>query len=153
MCFFAYLAIFTTVKKKGAETKREKMEKVRDMIDSYNYVFVFDVSNFRNQTMKELKIEFKETSCFYMGKIALSMVALGKDIKSEYRNNLHCLTKCLNSNAKGAHKGLLFTNLKPDFILQYFENFKQITFPKTGFVATHDFIVKQGILQYIIQCL
>ena len=141
---------FTKVKKKTVEDKRANMEKVRDLIDQYSYVYVFDVNNFRNPLMKKLKQEFQYNGRFFMGKVKPTMVAFGKNRESEYRENLHLVSNALDKTAKGAHRGLFFTNNKPDSIMKFFKDYKVSTFAKTGFVATRDYIIKQGVLQQFV---
>lgn len=94
--------------------------------------------------MKEVKQEWKESRMF-QGKVSPTAVALGKTSEDEYRTNSHLISKALNE-AKGNPKGLFFTNSKPDKVLPWFANHKVPAFPKAGFVAIRDFIVKKGIL-------
>lgn len=144
------LMTFTKVKKKTVEDKRSNMEKVRDLIDQYSHVYVFNVNNFRNPLMKKLKQEFEFNGRFFMGKVKPTMVALGKNQQNEYRENLYFVSNALLKTAKGAHRGLFFTNNKPDKIINFFKNYKVTTFAKTGFVSRKDYIIKKGILNQFV---
>eukprot|EP01084_Bolivina_argentea_P101374 181767_1 len=144
------LMAFTKVKKKTVDNKRANMEKVRDLIDRYSHVYVFDTTNFRNPLMKKLKQEFEFNGQFFMGKIKPTMVALGKNEQNEYRDNLRFVSNALLKVAKGAHRGLFFTNNKPDKILPFFNNYQVTTFAKTGFVATKDYTIHKGELSQFV---
>jgi len=144
------LMTFGKVKKKDVENKRANMEKVRDLIDQYSHVYVFHVNNFRNPLMKKLKQEFEFNGRFFQGKVKPTMVALGKNKQSEYRENTYLVSHALQKSASGAHRGLFFTNNKPDKITEFFQNYKKITFAKTGFVATKDYVIKQGTLDQFV---
>ena len=125
------------------------MEKVRDLVDRFQYCFVFDIRNFRNKLMKDVK-EAWPTSRFFQGKVKPTSVALGKHLDDEYRNNLHLVSQSLQIDATGAHRGLFFTNNSPKDVIKWFNNYKVTTFAKTGFVATEDFVVKKGALKNFV---
>eukprot|EP01084_Bolivina_argentea_P003253 6087_1 len=144
------LMSFTKVKKKTIEDKRANMEKVRDLVDQYSHIYVFDTNNFRNPLMKKLKKEFEFNGRFFMGKVKPTMIALGKNEHNEYRDNLRFVANALLKVAKGGHKGLFFTNNKPDKINHFFRNYKVTTFAKTGFVATKDYIINKGELNQFV---
>lgn len=144
------LMVFTKVKKKTVEDKRRNMEKVRDLSDQYSHIYVFDVENYRNPLMKKLKQEFEFNGRFFQGKIKPTMIALGKNQQNEYRDNLRFVSDALLKVAKGAHRGLFFTNNKPDKITQFFKDYKVITFAKTGFVATKDYVINKGVLNQFV---
>jgi len=141
--------VFTKVKKKGNERKRENMEKVRELIDKYNYCYVFNVNNFRNTLMKDIKNYWK-TSTFFQGKVKPTIITLGTSKNNEYRSNLSYLSKCLNKKAKGSHKGLMFTNTEPKIVLNYFKNNIYKTYPKNGFVSTKNYIINKGYLNNFV---
>jgi len=136
---------FTKTKKKGKDVKRNHMEKVRDLVDQFQYVYVFHCENFRNDLMKKVKDQL-QPSVFYMGKIAPTVVSLGKSSEDEYRGNLHKLSSCLQKNAKGSSRGLFFTNTNPSEIIEWFSSYQVETVPKTGFVATENFVIPKGAL-------
>jgi len=125
------------------------MEKVRSLLDEFSYCYVMDCQNFRNPLMKEVKQQWKESRIF-QGKVAPTIVSLGKTKDDEYRTNSHLISNALQNKTKGAHKGLFFTNEKPDKVISWFSNHKVVTFAKAGFVCTRDFIVKKGILKQFV---
>ena len=137
------------VKKKGIESKRANMEKVRDLVDSHKYCYVFDVRNFRNTLMKTVKTSWP-TSRFFQGKVKPTIVSLGRTVNDEYRNNLHLVSQSLQVDASGAHRGLFFTNNSPKDVIEWFDKYQITTFAKAGFVATEDFVVPKGILKNFV---
>ncbi|ETO30072.1 hypothetical protein RFI_07048 [Reticulomyxa filosa] len=48
---------FSKTKKKTKDLKRVHMEKVRDLVDQFRYIYVFHCENFRNELMKKAKEE------------------------------------------------------------------------------------------------
>jgi len=81
-----------------------------------------------------------------MGKIAPTIVALGKSQTDEYRTNMHKLSACLDKQAKGSVRGLYFSNLNPKEVMEWFAHYGVDTVPKTGFVATERFVIPKGVL-------
>ncbi|ETO06614.1 hypothetical protein RFI_30772 [Reticulomyxa filosa] len=81
-----------------------------------------------------------------MGKIAPTIVALGKSSEDEYRKDLHKLCQSLQGNAKGNTRGLFFGNTEPKDAIEWFGRYEVATVPKTGFVATETFIIRKGAL-------
>jgi len=61
------LPTFSKTKKKDKGVKRKRMEKVRDLVDQYQYIYVFHCENFRNDLMKKAK-EQLQPSVFFYGK-------------------------------------------------------------------------------------
>jgi len=49
-------------------------------------------------------------------------------------------------NAKGSSRGLFFTNTNPSEIIEWFSSYQVETVPKTGFVATENFVIPKGAL-------
>ena len=94
------------VQKKDREWKDGQVEKVREAIDQYTKVFVFEYDHFRNETFKELRDELKDDAQIFMGSKKLWRVAIGKTEEDEYRPGLHQLGEYL-----GGFCGMIFTNL------------------------------------------
>ena len=98
----------------------------------------------------QLKLDYKHNGAFYQGKVKPTKVALGRNQQTEYRENLHLLSHALEHVAKGAHRGLFFTNNEPTKTLQKFNDHKVTTFAKTGFVATKDYKIDKGALTQFV---
>merc|ERR1712013_281734 len=79
------------------------------------------------------------------GKVKPTMVALGRNGKNEYRDNLRFVSFALNKTQSSA-KGLLFTNNAPDAGIPFVEKYRELTFARTGFVSTMDYRLSAGDL-------
>jgi len=129
-----------TRKKASKESKSALMQEVRDLCDEHSHIFVFSVENMRNNIFQEVRSQWTN-SRFLMGRNKVVSVALGKNAEHEYKANLSQVTQHLIGQ-----RGLLFTNSTTEEVLEFFSTFKRAEFPKTGFVAKEDFIVKEGPL-------
>lgn len=152
LCILFAVREFTKVKPKTAEDKRRNMERVRDLLDQWAYVYVFDVRNYTNPHMKALKNHFKYNGQFFSGKVKPTMVALGTTSANEYRENTHLVSNALKTSAKGNHRGLFFCNNGPDEILPFMRRHRVSSFAKTDFVATRDYIIRKGVLSMFSFC-
>ena len=131
----------TKVQKKGSVSKEKHINEIRDCAQKYRHVFVFSVENMRNIKFKELRTEF-EGSRIMMAKRSIMALALGADEESECREGVSHIAKAL----KGGY-GLLFTDEDPEMVLDRLSNFEEPNFARTGFIATHDFVLPEGILE------
>nr|XP_054756985.1 mRNA turnover protein 4 homolog [Lytechinus pictus] len=131
----------TRTKKKGLETKQSLIEEVRDSVDKYARIVVFSVENMRNSKIKDVRNNWKH-SRFFFGKNKVMMVALGKTPEEEYRDNLHRVSKLLIGNV-----GLLFTNQTKEEVVEYFEEFVEADYARSGNVATETVTLFEGPLE------
>ena len=125
---------------KGSDAKTATIEMLRSACDEYKHVFGIRFENMRTPAFKEVRAHFKESRLF-LGKNKLAQVALGKDEESEYRENIHMVSKKLVGDA-----GLFFTNRPKKEILDYFKNFNFVDYAKAGFVPTEDIVYETGPL-------
>jgi len=65
-------------KKIGLNFKQELIDKIRQAVDDYDRLFVFNVENMRNKKLKALREEWRKTSKFFLGKNRVMSIALGK---------------------------------------------------------------------------
>jgi len=68
-------------------------------------------------------------------------IALGRSKESEYKENLHLLTEVATGS-----RGLFFTNNDSDEILQYFREFNELHYARSGFVSTITYGIPSGPL-------
>ncbi|NXA90043.1 MRT4 protein, partial [Melanocharis versteri] len=98
----------TRTPRKGLEAKQALIAELRRCVDTYKYIFVFSVANMRNNKLKDVRNAWKHSRIFF-GKNKVMMVALGREPSSEYKENLHKVSKHLRGEV-----GLLFTNRTRD---------------------------------------
>jgi len=131
----------TKTKKKGLALKRSLVEEIRKSCDLYKHAFVFDVSNMRNNTLKDWRTEWKEDSRFFLGKTSVMAVALGRKPEDEYRDGVHHIANLLVGNV-----GLLFTNRTKAQVVEFCRSFSVPDYARSGFVSKQTVRVAEGPL-------
>ncbi|OZJ02494.1 hypothetical protein BZG36_04373 [Bifiguratus adelaidae] len=134
------LVSLTQTRKKGREGKESLIEELRRCVDEYLYIYLFSVSNMRNNFLKDVRTEWR-TSRFFLGKNKVMAKALGNTAEDEYKEGLKDLTKQLTGNV-----GLLFTNSKPDIVQAYFDQYTQPSYARAGNEATDTIKLSEGPL-------
>lgn len=106
----AKVVSLTQTDSKGLGTKKELVQQIHDACDEYARVFVFSVENMRNAKLKEVRMQWRD-SRFFFGKNKVMSIAFGLDPETEYRTNMHEISKVrsmlLGENARriGVVKG------------------------------------------------
>jgi len=127
-------------KKAGLETKAALVEKVRESVDNYARLFVFQVENMRNNKLKAVR-ETWSHSKFFIGKNRVLMKALGVSEEEEYSDNLHLVSRCIKNEC-----GLLLTNQDREEVIKFFDSHQESDFARTGGVATETLELEEGPL-------
>ncbi|KAL0077088.1 ribosomal protein L10-domain-containing protein [Phycomyces blakesleeanus] len=131
----------TQTDKKGREGKEKLIEEIQKSVDQYSYIWLFSVKDMRNTFLKEVRNDFK-TSRFFMGKNRVMAKALGTTPEEEYKPELSKLAEQLNKEV-----GLLFTNKTPEEVKNYFEEFRQPDYARSGVVASQTIVVDEGAVK------
>eukprot|EP00466_Bigelowiella_natans_P021337 jgi/Bigna1/87483/estExt_fgenesh1_pg.C_210003 len=126
----AKLVHLTKTKKKGRSKGDALIEEVRDSVDEFSNIFLFEVENMRNAAFKEIRVQWNN-SRFMIGRNKLMMVALGVDEENEYRTGLSYLAKKITGDC-----GLLFSNRDEKAVTEFFSEYKQAQFARAGSKAT-----------------
>ncbi|CAB1412849.1 unnamed protein product [Pleuronectes platessa] len=132
----------TKTAKKGLESKQKLIEEVRKCVDIYSHLFIFSVANMRNNKLKDIRTAWKH-SRFFFGKNKVMMVALGKGVSDEYKDNLHKVSRYLRREV-----GVLFTNKTKDEVQEYFSHFKEMDYARAGNPAQMDLTLDEGPLEF-----
>lgn len=85
----------TKTAKKGRELKQGIVSEVRKCVDEYPSLYVFSFVNLRSKLLKEVRMDFRKDSRFFMGKNKVMILALGKSEQDEYQDNLRQVSKRL----------------------------------------------------------
>lgn len=128
----------TQTKKKGLESKQKLIEEIRDSVDKYARIFIFSIENMRNAKLKDVRQEWKH-SRFFFGKNKVMSLALGSTKENEYRDNLHKVSRKLSGQM-----GLLFTNKTKEDVLEWFKDFSDPDYARSGNKATQTVILEEG---------
>ncbi|XP_026758954.2 mRNA turnover protein 4 homolog [Galleria mellonella] len=131
----------TKTNKKGLLLKQKIIEEIRNSLSKYEHIFLFTVDNMRNTKLKDLRHEWKD-SRFFFGKNKVMAIALGKTKSDEIEDQLNLLSKKLKGQC-----GLLMTNRDVPDVLQWFKDFTESEYARSGFIATHDVILPSGPLK------
>ncbi|KAK9462859.1 ribosomal protein L10-domain-containing protein [Lipomyces oligophaga] len=134
------LITLTKTQKKGREGKESLYNQIRDNLDIYKYVWVFDVANMRNSFLKDVRRDWAESKILF-GRTKVMAKALGLTPEDEAHDGLYKLSKYI----KGA-VGLLMTNESPNDVQDYFAKFTKSDFPRAGQEAAVDFTLPAGII-------
>ncbi|KAF9958098.1 mRNA turnover 4 [Mortierella alpina] len=132
------IVALTQTDKKGRAGKDALYEQIRESADLYKYIWIFSVENMRNTYLKTVRSEWK-TSRFFFGRTKVMAKALGTSPEDEHKDNLHQLAEQLVG-----HVGLLFTNTEPEEVKEFFANYTEADFARSGIKATSTFVVPAG---------
>ncbi|KAK2589139.1 hypothetical protein KPH14_001959 [Odynerus spinipes] len=128
----------TKTSKKGKVLKEQILEDIRSCASKYKRVFLISVQNMRNNKLKDLRTEWKD-SRFFFGKNKVMAVALGKTPEEEVTEGVHNL-----ANALIGQCGLLFTNRTKKEVLQWMEEYEDMDYARAGFVPTESIVLPEG---------
>uniref|UniRef100_A0A4W5RSQ0 Ribosome assembly factor mrt4 n=1 Tax=Hucho hucho TaxID=62062 RepID=A0A4W5RSQ0_9TELE len=144
----------TKTAKKGLETKQNLIEELRKCVDIYKHLFIFSVANMRNNKLKDIRTAWKHSRWFdneviflfsfrfFFGKNKVMMIAIGKGPTSEYKDNLHKVSRFLTGEV-----GVLFTNKTKEEVQEYFSQFKEMDFARAGNKAGMAITLDEGPLE------
>ncbi|KUI65653.1 Ribosome assembly factor mrt4 [Cytospora mali] len=130
----------TQVNKKTREQKEKLFEDIRETVPKYEHCFVLGFDNMRNNHLKDVRRELKDSRLFF-GKTKLMSRALGQSPEDATADGIEKLTRYLSGSV-----ALLFTNRAPADVVSYFEGFTPVDFARAGAVATRDFVVPTGVV-------
>lgn len=86
----------TKTSSKGKSLKSKLIETLRDAIDEYERIYLFDIGNIRSSKMREIRFQWKESKIF-MGKNTVAQVAFGRSPEEEYKDNLRNVSNVCDS--------------------------------------------------------
>eukprot|EP00943_MAST-04B_sp_MAST-4B-sp1_P006897 g6897.t1 len=130
----------TKTEGKGAQLKMDLVEKVRDSVDNYKFLYVFSYENMRTNMFKKVRQQLKQSRLF-LGKNKVMQVALGRSEEEEYGDELMKISQQLSGN-----RGLLFSDTNVEAMKKIFNNSTQQDFARAGNVATETVQFEEGPL-------
>jgi mRNA turnover protein 4 len=114
---------------------------IQSAVDTYKFIWVFDVQNMRNTIIKDVRAQLNDCRLF-MGKTKLMVHALGSTEETEHAPGLRVLTPYMSGEV-----GLLFTNRAAEEIERYFANFTSLDYARAGTKAARGFTIPRGELR------
>eukprot|EP00611_Tribonema_gayanum_P000818 TRINITY_DN1060_c0_g1_i2.p1 TRINITY_DN1060_c0_g1~~TRINITY_DN1060_c0_g1_i2.p1 ORF type:complete len:244 (-),score=72.82 TRINITY_DN1060_c0_g1_i2:27-758(-) len=133
----------TSTAKKGRTLKQAVIKDIRDNIDSHQRLFVFRYDNMRSRLMKDVRLDFRDDSRFFMGKNTIMQRALGTSVEDEYSDNLRQVSRHIRGQC-----GLLVTNRSQEAVLSYFADLAVPEFANAGFFAQETITLPVGPTQW-----
>ncbi|EGD76094.1 mRNA turnover protein 4 mrt4 [Salpingoeca rosetta] len=126
----AKVVSLTQTDRKGLQTKKALVQQIHDACDEFARVFIFSVENMRNAKLKEVRTGWRD-SRFFFGKNKVMSIAFGLDPESEYRTNMHEISKRLSGNV-----GVLFTNRPREDVEKWFKTYEVKDYARAGNPST-----------------
>eukprot|EP00771_Trimastix_marina_P003822 gnl/Trimastix_PCT/529.p2 GENE.gnl/Trimastix_PCT/529~~gnl/Trimastix_PCT/529.p2 ORF type:complete len:218 (+),score=54.59 gnl/Trimastix_PCT/529:71-724(+) len=128
-----------TVKKNRAQ-KEYYVNSLRDALDKYNSMYVFQYENMKTQLFQDVRNAFTGSK-FFLGKNKLMMVALGRTPESEYKDGVSRIAARVHGSA-----GLLLTDEPREKVVEFFRTFTRQGYATAGCVADRAFALPAGTL-------
>ncbi|KIM89133.1 hypothetical protein PILCRDRAFT_95158 [Piloderma croceum F 1598] len=135
----AKLVSLTKVSKKTKEQKNALMNEVQENADKWKYCWLFEVGAMRNAHLKTVRNLWKDTARIFLGRGAVMAKALGSTIEEEHREGLHKLAEQIKGQV-----GLFFTDTEPQEVIEWFKDFQQPDFARSGNLASRTVILPAG---------
>jgi len=132
------LVTLSKTKKQGRQRKDNLIIEIREAIDRYESLYVFETVNMRNTQLKNVRSQWKD-SRFFFGKNKVMAHALGRTPEEEYKENLHQISERISGSC-----GLLFTNQSDESVKEFFTTFREIDYARAGFLAEATRILPEG---------
>lgn len=135
----AKLVSLTKVSKKTREHKNVLLAEVQQNAEKWKYCWLFEVGAMRNAHLKTVRKLWKDSARIFFGRGAVMAKALGTTVEEEHRMGLHKLAQQIKGQV-----GLFFTDSEPQEVIEWFDDFKQADFARTGNRATRTVILPAG---------
>jgi len=134
----------TKTDKKTKDNKFKLIEQIKENIEKWKYIYIFDVSDMRNGALKDVRKAWQDTGRLFFGRNKVMAKALGTSEEEEVKPELRKLANRLEGPV-----GLFFTNWEQKETKDWFDDFKQADFARAGNVASKTITLPAGpILQY-----
>jgi mRNA turnover protein 4 len=117
-----------TDKRATRDHKSNYIQQVRDAVDNYNTIYLFNYENMRSNKFKDVRLHFREDSRIFLGKNKLLQIALGRTPEEEYSDNLRHLAKGI----EGGSVGVLMTSKTDTEVEAYFSSLSEPDYARAG---------------------
>lgn len=128
------------VKKNHKDLAKRLHSSIQTALDTYAYIYVFSVTNMRNNALKSIRSELSDSRIF-MGKTKLMAHALGTTAETAHTEGVEKLAPFMSGEV-----GLLFTDRAPSEVEAFFAGRSERDYARAGTVADGDFVIPHGEL-------
>ncbi|KAI0283917.1 ribosomal protein L10-domain-containing protein [Russula aff. rugulosa BPL654] len=123
--------------KKTREHKGAQIAELQENAEKWRYCWLFEVGNMRNAHLKIVRKLWRGSARLFFGRGALMAKALVRTTpEEEYRPGL--------ARASQGQVGLLFTDTEPQEVIEWFKDFHQPDFARSGNRASRTVILPAG---------
>ncbi|KIJ64626.1 hypothetical protein HYDPIDRAFT_112008 [Hydnomerulius pinastri MD-312] len=133
------LVSLTKVDKKTREHKNALLAEVQQNAEKWKYCWLFEVGAMRNSHLKTVRNLWKDSARIFFGRAAVMAKALGTTPAEEHRPGVHKLAQQIKGQV-----GLLFTDTEPQEVIEWFDDFRQPDFARSGNLASRTVILPAG---------
>jgi len=135
----AKIVSLTKVSKKPKEQKTALMHELQQNTEKWKYCWLFEIGAMRNTHLKTVRNLWKDSARIFLGRSAVMAKALGSTVEEEHREGLHKLAKHIKGQV-----GLFFTDTEPQEVIEWFDDFRQPDFARSGNIASRTIILPAG---------
>ncbi|KAF8895354.1 hypothetical protein BD779DRAFT_1499018 [Infundibulicybe gibba] len=107
--------------------------------EKWKYCWLFEVGAMRNAHLKTVRKLWKDSARIFFGRSAVMAKALGVTPEEEHRLGIHKLSKQIKGQV-----GVLFTDTEPQEVVEWFLDFQQPDFARSGNLASRTVILPAG---------
>ncbi|KAG0693213.1 hypothetical protein DFH29DRAFT_985545 [Suillus ampliporus] len=129
---------------KSKRSKLVSLTKVQQNAEKWKYCWLFEVGAMRNAYLKTVRNLWKDTARIFFSRGAVMAKALGATAEEEHRMGLHKLAQQIKGQV-----GLFFTDSEPQEVIEWFDDFKQADYARTGNKATRTVILSAGLVMRV----
>jgi mRNA turnover protein 4 len=141
------IVALTKTSSKGRSLKSKLIETLRNAIDEYERIYLFNIGNIRSSKLRDIRFEWKESKIF-MGKNTVAQIAFGRSPEEEYKDNLRHISNLLEGNV-----GILFTSRPHTEVIEYFNNIAEPEFAVSGHIPDETIILEPGLTSFPVSML
>ena len=134
-------AKLTRTRKLGLVRKEALVNKIRECVERFPNIIVFQTHNMRATFLKSLRAKYESHARFFFGRNKLMARALGLSAEDEAGPGLHEMSPSLVGSC-----GIVFTDLPVSELVEFLGNYREADFPRAGFVATETIELPAGPL-------
>jgi len=128
------------VKKKGRALKDALVTRIREAVETYPNIYIFEVEHMKNSVMKQVREDWTGSK-FFLGKNKVMQLALGRTPEEEQKSGLAKLSQLVSGS-----RGLLFTSKPESEVLSYFQSFRSPHYARSGTTCPRAYKLAAGTL-------
>ncbi|CAD6590514.1 MAG: mRNA turnover and ribosome assembly protein [Tremellales sp. Tagirdzhanova-0007] len=122
-------------------SKTALVDKLRSELDRFDHVWLFSVGDMRNEGLKQVRAQWKDTGRLFFSKGKIMAKALGDSPELEYQEGLSGIASLLRGPV-----GLFLTSHPVDDTVEWFDTWSKPEYARLGAIASRDVTLPAGPL-------